>query len=48
MGETCAGNILEGGTHLLSSAHNALKALAAGCGAGAVPHDDAAGQDVLD
>ena len=51
-GETGAVYLLEGGeggaNDLLSCSHDALECLAAGHGAGAVPHGDAAGQDALD
>ncbi len=51
-GETGAVNVLEGGERdtndLLSCSHYALKDLAAGCVASAVPHSDAASQDALD
>ncbi len=51
-GETGAVDVLEGGERdtndLLSCSHYALKGLAAGCVAGAIPHSDAASQDALD
>ncbi len=51
-GETGAVNVLEGGERdtndLLSCSHYALKGLAAGCVASAIPHSDAASQDALD
>ncbi len=50
-GETGAVNVLEGGERdtndLLSCSHYALKCLAAGCVASAIPHSDAASQDAL-
>ncbi len=51
-GETSAVNVLEGverdTNDLLSCSHYALKGLAAGCVASAIPHSDAASQDALD
>ncbi len=50
--KTGAVNVLEGGERdtndLLSCSHYALKGLAAGCVASAMPHSDAASQDALD
>ncbi len=51
-GETGTVYVLEGGERdtndLLSCSHYALKGLAAGCVASAIPHSDAASQDALD
>ncbi len=52
-GETGAVNVLEvvgerDTNDLLSCSHYALKGLAAGCVASAIPHSDAASQDALD
>ncbi len=50
-GETGAVNVLVGGerdtNNLLSCSHYALKGLAAGCVASAIPHSDATSQDAL-